>query len=88
MQVGKHSLVQDPAYKDTVVVHPIKDDVLLVLDAAVSWPNSIAGTSDSRSFDKPFEASFQAVEIALGLLRAPGVHSVIGDIHQIEPSQL
>jgi hypothetical protein len=88
MSAGKHSLVQNSADEDAVVVSPVKDDVLLVLDAAVSWPNPIAGAADSRNFDKPIEASFQAIEIALGLLRAPGVHSVIGDIHQIEPSQI
>ena len=80
--------MQDPADEDAIVVRSIKDDVLLVLDTAASWPNSIAGAADFRSFDKPIEASFQAVEIALGLLRSPSVHGVIGNIHQIKPSLL
>jgi len=80
--------VQDSADKDAFVVHSIKDDVLLVFDAAVSRPNSIAAAADLRSFGKPIEARFQAVEIALGLLLAPGVHGVIGNVYQIEPSQL
>jgi hypothetical protein len=53
--------VQDSADEDAVVVLPIKDDVLLVFNAAVSRPNSIARAADLRSFDKPIEAGFQAV---------------------------
>jgi hypothetical protein len=88
MSTGKHPPVQDSANEDAIAVSPIEDDVLLVLDAAVSWPNPIAGAADSRSFDNSIEASFQAIEIPLGLLRAPGVHGVIGNINQVEPSEL
>jgi hypothetical protein len=61
MPAGKHSLVQDSADEDAVVVLPIKDDVLLVLDTAVSGPNPIARAANSRSLDEPIEAGFQAV---------------------------
>jgi len=81
MIAGKHSLVQDSADEDAVVVGPVKDDVLLVLDTAVSRPDSIAGSADSRRFGEPIKAGFQAVEIPLGLLRPPSVHRVIGDVH-------
>jgi hypothetical protein len=88
MQAGKHSLVQHSAYKDAVVVGPIKNDMLLVLDTPLSRPNSRTRSANSRSLDKPIEAGFQAIEIPLSLLHAPSVYGVIGNIYQIEPSQL
>jgi hypothetical protein len=81
MFAGKHSLMQDSANEDAIAVRSIKDDVPLVLDAAVSWPNPVARAANVRSLGEPIEASLQAVEIAMSLLLAPGVQGVIGDIN-------
>jgi hypothetical protein len=54
-----------------------------MLDSPISLANSIAGSSNFGGFGKLIEAGFQAIEIALRLLRPPGIHGVIGDIHQI-----
>ena len=88
MFAGKHSLVQDSANEDAVAVRPVENDVLPMLDTAVSWPNPIAGAADSRSFDKSNEARFQTIQIAISLLFAPGIHGVICNIDQIDSSQL
>ena len=88
MFAGKHSLVQDSADKDAIAIHSIKNDMPLMLDAAVSWPNPIAGAADSRSFDTSNEARFQTIQIAISLLFAPGIHGVICNIDQIDSSQL
>jgi len=82
VKTGKHSLVQYSADEDAVVISPVKDDVLFVLDTAVSLADSNAGAADSRSFDKPIKTGFQAVERTLGLLRTPSVHRVVGYIHE------
>jgi len=83
MKAGTHSLVQNPADENAVLACPIKNDVLLMLDSPISLANSIAGSSNFGGFGKLIEAGFQAIEIALRLLRPPGIHGVIGDIHQI-----
>ena len=72
--------MQDSADEDAVAVHSIKDDMPSVLDAAVSWPNSVTGAADLRGFDKSIEAGLQAVKIAISLLLAPDIHGVFGDI--------
>jgi hypothetical protein len=80
MFAGKHSLVQDSANEDAVAVRPVENDVLPMLDTAVSWPNPIARAAEVRCFGGPIEASLQAVEVAMSLLLAPGAHGVIGNI--------
>ncbi len=88
MDAGKHSLVQYSANEDSVEARSIQNDVPHLLETPISWLNSIAGAADLRSFGKPIEAGFQAIEIALGLFRSPGVHGVVGNIYQIESGQV
>ena len=88
MFAGKHSLVQDSADEYSAAGRSVEDDVLLMLDTAISWLNLIAGAADLRRLGEPVEKAFQAVEIALSLLFTPGIHGVIGDINQIKSSQL
>ena len=56
--------MQDSTDEDSVGIRPIKNDVPLVLKAAVSGPNSIALAADPGSFGKSIEACFETIEIS------------------------
>jgi hypothetical protein len=60
----EHRLMQDSTDEDSVGIRPIKNDVPLVLKAAVSGPNSIALAADLGSFGKSIEACFETIEIS------------------------
>jgi len=79
--------MQDSADKDAVIVRSKKDDVPPVFNPAVALPNPIAGAANLRGLNQPTKAGLHAVEIAISLLLAPGVHGVIGDSDQIDSSQ-
>jgi len=57
-------LVKDSANEDSVGIRTVKYDVPLVLNAAVSRPNSVTTATDFRRLGKSIEADFQAIEVS------------------------
>jgi len=56
--------VKDSANEDSVGIRTVKYDVPLVLNAAVSRPNSVTTATDFRRLGKSIEADFQAIEVS------------------------
>ncbi len=79
--------MQNAADEDGVGIHSINNHVLPMFDAPEAWPNLVTGTAHLKVFDEPPEASLQTIDVAVGLLIAPGVLCVIGDLDQIQAGQ-
>lgn len=54
-----------------VIIEPIEDDVLPVLNSAVPFSNAIAFAAYLGIAGDPFETSLQVVEIANSLIKSP-----------------
>jgi hypothetical protein len=79
--------MQDPANKKALAINPVKDDMFLVLDPPVSWPDAIAWAAHLRQRGKPLEAFVQSVEVGESLLLAPGVERVIADLYEVKSGE-
>lgn len=79
--------MQNAADEDAVLLDPVKEHVLVMLYPAVSVPNRVTGPAHLRGLRELMKGCAEAVEIAIGLIRAPGVDGVVGDLDEVEPGQ-
>lgn len=60
--------MQNAADEDALLIRPVDHHMHLMLHAAISWPNPIAGPSDTRSSRQSLKAAPKTIHIATGLL--------------------
>jgi hypothetical protein len=75
--------MKNPADENAVSVPLIEDNVLADLEAAYTGANPIAGPAQPRRVSQQLEAPCQLLNVALGLLFAPGVDGVVEDFRQV-----
>lgn len=83
----EHALVKDSADEDAGIFNAIDDDVFFMLHAPIAGPNRVACPAHLRRLCDACEAGEYAVKIAGGLLLAPDVHCVVGDLNQVEAGE-
>ena len=79
--------MQNAADKNSITFDSIDYDVFFVLNAPVTWPYLIAAAAYLRILNEAPEASFQPVKVSVGLLLAPSVLGVIGNLDQVETGE-
>jgi hypothetical protein len=79
--------MQYPADENALVIYPVKDDMLLVLDPPVSGPDAITRAAYLRRGGKPPKAFLQSIQVRESLLLAPGVERVIRNFDQVKPGE-
>jgi len=84
----KHSLVQNAADQETVLIHPVESDVHFVLHATVSGPNLVTRAPKAGRLRQLFETTLEAVEVSDCLLQPPIINGVVGYLDQVESCQL
>lgn len=80
-------MVKDSTDEYSAHAGPVKDDGLSLFDPTKTWIDRIAGSSELGRLgdaDKAFHETFQ---INLGLLCAPYVSRVVGDIGEVKCGQ-
>ena len=80
--------MQDAADEDAAILNAVENDVFFVLETAVSFADAVAGVAEFRRSGELMEGCFEAVEVPIGLIRAPGIDGVVGDFYQVEAGQL
>lgn len=77
MRPNVHAFVEDAHDIDAIVGRKVEDQMLGARINAEPLVDFIVESPSLRVLGERFEHAIQGVEISLGLLTAPGVHSVI-----------